>query len=213
MAVLSKYIDRIDNKLKRIDILKPTISQALVGAALAAWTIKLFYSVLPRSNNNMSIDSENNLKLANIDKINDSDILTTNAVSNEDFSLAEAEKLVLEKQLKNKGNKDLFQPGLNNDFVKQLLKLLEIMIPKVMCYETGLLAVHTLCLISRTFLSIYVAALEGAIVKYIVRKDLRQFTIVLLKWFGIAIPATFINSMIRFLEGKLSLSFRCYILR
>ncbi|XP_037899185.1 ATP-binding cassette sub-family D member isoform X2 [Glossina fuscipes] len=213
MAVLSKYIDRIDNKLKRIHIFKPTISQALVGAALAAWTIKLYYSLLPRSNNNMCIDCENNIKLANIDKIENSDISTTNAVNNEDFSIAEAEKLVLEKQLKNKRDKDLFQPGLNNDFVKQLLKLLQIMIPKVMCYETGLLAVHTLCLISRTFLSIYVAALEGAIVKYIVRKDLRQFTIVLLKWFGIAIPATFINSMIRFLEGKLSLSFRTRLVR
>ncbi|XP_053968108.1 ATP-binding cassette sub-family D member 1 isoform X5 [Anastrepha ludens] len=57
------------------------------------------------------------------------------------------------------------------------------------------------------------SALEGAIVKFIVRKDVKQFGIILLKWFGIAIPATFINSMIRFLESKLSLSFRTRLVR
>lgn len=98
--------------------------------------------------------------------------------------------------------------GLNLEFLMKLKRLIEIMIPKLWCREIGLLGVHTACLISRTFLSIYVAAIEGAIVKYIVRKDLRQFTFGLLKWFGIAIPATFINSMIRYLENKLALSFR-----
>lgn len=98
--------------------------------------------------------------------------------------------------------------GLNLEFLMKLKRLIEIMIPKLWCREVGILGVHTTCLISRTFLSIYVAAIEGAIVKYIVRKDLRQFTFGLLKWFGIAIPATFINSMIRYLENKLALSFR-----
>lgn len=98
--------------------------------------------------------------------------------------------------------------GLNLEFLMKLKRLARIMIPKLWCREVGILGVHTACLISRTFLSIYVAAIEGAIVKYIVRKDLRQFIIGLLKWFGIAIPATFINSMIRYLENKLALSFR-----
>lgn len=99
--------------------------------------------------------------------------------------------------------------GLNLEFLFKLKRLIHIMIPRLWSREIGLLTVHTTCLISRTFLSIYVAAVEGAIVKFIVKRDLRQFIIGLLKWFSIAIPATFINSMIRYLENKLALSFRC----
>ena len=98
--------------------------------------------------------------------------------------------------------------GLNVEFLFQLKRLIEIMIPKFWCREIAILGVHTVCLVSRTFLSIYVAAIEGAIVKFIVQKDIRQFVIGLLKWFGIAIPATFINSMIRYLENKLALALR-----
>ena len=45
-------------------------------------------------------------------------------------------------------------------------------------------------------------------VKYIVKKDVTNFALMMLRWFGVAIPATFINSLIRFLESKLALSFR-----
>lgn len=99
--------------------------------------------------------------------------------------------------------------GLNLEFLLKLKRLIYIMIPRIWCREVGILGVHTACLISRTFLSIYVASIEGSIVKFIVRRDLRQFVIGLMKWFSIAIPATFINSMIRYLENKLALSFRC----
>lgn len=98
--------------------------------------------------------------------------------------------------------------GLNLEFLFKLKRLIQIMIPRIWCREVGILGVHTACLISRTFLSIYVAAIEGSIVKFIVRRDLRQFIMGLMKWFSIAIPATFINSMIRYLENKLALSFR-----
>lgn len=127
---------------------------------------------------------------------------------NDEQKWAEAEKLLLEQQLKQHRHHQRHEPGLNREFIQQLLKLTSIMIPKPFCYETGLLCVHTLCLISRTFLSIYVASLEGTIVKHIVRKDVQRFIFTLAKWFGIAIPATFINSAIRFLDSKLSLAFR-----
>lgn len=99
-------------------------------------------------------------------------------------------------------------PALNLEFINQFLRLLRIMIPSYVCRETVLLSGHTIFLLLRTFLSIYVANMEGAIVKYIVRKDARNFAKMLLKWFSVALPATFINSMIRYLESRIALSFR-----
>ncbi|KAJ0171186.1 hypothetical protein K1T71_013385 [Dendrolimus kikuchii] len=99
-------------------------------------------------------------------------------------------------------------PGLNLEFLKQLISLAKIMVPGFRSHEVALLTAHTICLFTRTFLSIYVASLEGSIVRHIVQKDMARFSALLLQWFSIAIPATFINSMIRYLESRLALAFR-----
>lgn len=82
------------------------------------------------------------------------------------------------------------------------------MIPSIWSIEAGLLSLHTLTLVARAFLSIYVATLEGKMVKFIVRRDVKTFALLMLRWFGVAIPATFINSLIRYLECQLALAFR-----
>ncbi|GAB6020143.1 hypothetical protein CHUAL_002871 [Chamberlinius hualienensis] len=81
-------------------------------------------------------------------------------------------------------------------------------LPKLWSIEAGLLLMHTGTLVARTFLSVYVANLEGLIAKYIVRKDLYNFARILTQWIGVAIPATFVNSTIRFLESQIALAFR-----
>ncbi len=103
--------------------------------------------------------------------------------------------------------------SVDRHFYKQLRKLLKILIPGIFTKEFGLLVLHTLTLVSRTFLSIYVAHLDGKIVKTIVQKDVRQFILMLSFWLGIALPATFVNSLIRFLESKLALSLRTRLVR
>lgn len=184
---LSDAVDTYERRGHNVEI----ISKTIVSTALLAYVVKISYPHIskrlkkPKAIVNGVCVNNNNINKTKIGKIQ---------------SIRDEKLKIIERKIK--------QPGLNLEFVLQLKRLVEIMIPKLVCRETGLLSVHTLCLISRTFLSIYVASMEGAIVKYIVRKDVKNFAWMLIKWFGIAIPATFVNSMIRYLENKLALAFR-----
>jgi hypothetical protein len=98
--------------------------------------------------------------------------------------------------------------GIRLSFPLQMLQLLRIMVPTVWGPEAMLVVLHTFTLIARTFLSIYVAKLEGSVVKFIVRRDPVNFGAQLTRWLLIALPCSFTNSLIRFLESQLALAFR-----
>lgn len=93
-------------------------------------------------------------------------------------------------------------------FLSQLKDLILICIPSWRSKQTLLLGLLTGSLVARTLLSLYVAELDGKIVKSIVDHNLKDFLHSLGLWIGIAIPATYVNSIIKYLENTTSLSLR-----
>nr|QUF59458.1 ATP-binding cassette transporter Abcd2 [Brachionus angularis] len=115
--------------------------------------------------------------------------------------------------LKAKDDKKNLNPGLNKQFFQELSYLIKIMFPKLISKQSIILCMHTLTLICRTFLSIYVARLEGLLVRNIVQKNFKMFAIKLTHWLLIALPATTCNSLIRYLESKLDLEIKTQLVK
>lgn len=65
-----------------------------------------------------------------------------------------------------------------------------------------------LVLLCRTLLSIVVADVDGQIVKTLINKDRRQVVLGALMWLSVAVPSSFINSLIKYLTSRLSLGLR-----
>ncbi len=63
-------------------------------------------------------------------------------------------------------------------------------------------------LISRTVLSIIIASVNGSLVKSIMGRDLKDFIMKILKMCVIAIPASFLNSYIKYLKNSISYQVR-----
>lgn len=198
-TVISKFLERTDQPRTFLTIPSPYIAGALIGTSL------LYYVGYPVVKNCLTSDkkpklSENNnsWKQNGVSKKENNEIVPKGPQTFQKTPTAKSRVIALASKI----------PALNLEFINQFLRLLRIMMPGYFCKETFLLSGHTIFLLLRTFLSIYVANMEGAIVKYIVRKDAKNFAKMLLKWFSVALPATFINSMIRYLESKIALSFR-----
>ncbi|KAJ2521676.1 ATP-binding cassette long-chain fatty acid transporter pxa1, partial [Coemansia sp. RSA 2049] len=64
---------------------------------------------------------------------------------------------------------------LDKAFLLQLRALARIMIPSVASKEVAIIAMHTMFLVLRTWLSVVVAELDGKIVKHLVRGQGRRF--------------------------------------
>ncbi|ORZ40258.1 ABC transporter transmembrane region 2-domain-containing protein [Catenaria anguillulae PL171] len=98
--------------------------------------------------------------------------------------------------------------GVNKEFFRQLKAILRICIPGIKSKEILILALHTLFLLLRTYLSVVVARIDGRIVRDLVAANGKEFLRGLGYWFAIALPATYTNSMIRYLQSKLAIAFR-----
>lgn len=86
---------------------------------------------------------------------------------------------------------------LNREFFRSLLRLLRIVVPRWYSPEFGLILSHSFFLVARTIISLKVAAMDGAIVKSLIRGNGREFLMRIVWWMLIAVPATVTNSMVR----------------
>lgn len=85
---------------------------------------------------------------------------------------------------------------LNSDFFRALLRLLKIVIPGWKSKELRLIVSHSIFLVIRTLLSLYVAELDGKLVSSLVRGKGKEFFKGIVWWMMVAVPATFTNSMV-----------------
>ncbi|MCJ1484852.1 hypothetical protein MMC06_005025 [Schaereria dolodes] len=97
---------------------------------------------------------------------------------------------------------------LNREFLKNLLRLLRIVIPGWRSKELRLIISHSTFLMIRTLISLHVAELDGKLVSSLVRGRAKEFFGGLVWWMVVAIPATFTNSMLSYHQCKLSLQYR-----
>jgi ABC transporter transmembrane region 2 len=85
---------------------------------------------------------------------------------------------------------------INREFFRSLFRLLKIVIPGFKSKELRLLISHSVFLVLRTMLSLYVAELDGKVVSSLVKGKGREFLVGLVWWMLVAVPATFTNSMV-----------------
>lgn len=86
--------------------------------------------------------------------------------------------------------------GLNSEFFRALWRLMKIVIPGWKSKELRLIISHSIFLVIRTLLSLYVAELDGKLVSSLVRGKGKEFLRGIVWWMIVAVPATFTNSMV-----------------
>ncbi|KAI9737259.1 MAG: hypothetical protein M1818_005792 [Claussenomyces sp. TS43310] len=97
---------------------------------------------------------------------------------------------------------------INREFFKNLSRLIRIVIPGWRSKEMTLLIIHSVFLVVRTLISLYVAELDGRLVSNLVRGRGRDFLMGIVWWMAVAIPATFTNSMLSYHQAEASLLYR-----
>ncbi|KIM47919.1 hypothetical protein M413DRAFT_15990 [Hebeloma cylindrosporum] len=116
-----------------------------------------------------------------------------------------------ERSKKLKGNGERVKPervAVDTLFFQRLSSILRIVIPGIRSKEAFLLFIHSSLLVFRTAISLYVAALDGKIVASLVRAQPLPFFWNILRWLLVAIPATWTNSWLSYIQNKLAIAYR-----
>ncbi|KIK71371.1 hypothetical protein GYMLUDRAFT_186063 [Collybiopsis luxurians FD-317 M1] len=116
------------------------------------------------------------------------------------------------KQKKSKGkDEDSGRPprvAVDALFYRRLRHILSILIPGMRSKEALMIIMHSSLLVLRTAISVYVAALDGKIVASLVRAKPLEFFFNILRWLLVALPATWTNSYLSYIQNKLAIAYR-----
>lgn len=98
--------------------------------------------------------------------------------------------------------------GVDKLFAKRLREILSVCVPSFLSKETLYIAIQSGLLISRTLLTDRIAALEGGAGQSVVSKDWPMFTDMMWNFAATAVPASFVNSGLKYMQVLISLAFR-----
>ncbi|KAI0308041.1 adrenoleukodystrophy protein [Multifurca ochricompacta] len=114
----------------------------------------------------------------------------------------------IHQDIKAAGPTKLSRVAVDSLFYQRLSRILRIVIPSLRSKEALLLLMHSSLLIFRTAISLYVATLDGKIVASLVRAQTLPFLLNILRWLLVAIPATWTNSWLSYVQNKLAIAYR-----
>lgn len=113
-------------------------------------------------------------------------------------------------QSRNATAKDKQKKGghVDLEFLKNFIKILRVAFPKFLSLLNLDLLLLVVSLIFRTFLSIYIATINGTLVRAIVDRNLKSFVKRIISLMAIAIPASILNSYIDYVRKSIAYKVR-----
>jgi len=100
------------------------------------------------------------------------------------------------------------QAAVDGTFVKRMAFILQIVVPSLNSKEAALLAIQTLLLVSRSFISLRIARKGGDGLQAVMEHSWKKFGIVLGDFFVSGVAASVVNSALKYMTNSISLSFR-----
>ncbi|KAI5066086.1 hypothetical protein GOP47_0018710 [Adiantum capillus-veneris] len=98
--------------------------------------------------------------------------------------------------------------AVDSVFAKRLVQILKVCVPSFWSKEAFQILLQTCLLYSRTQLTDEIAHLEGKLGQAVVSKDWAEFSSNLLRFAQAAVPASIVNSGLKYLQTVISLSFQ-----
>lgn len=100
------------------------------------------------------------------------------------------------------------QGRVDFDFLHNFSKLVKIAIPNPASKLTLEMMLMMASLVARTFLSIHIATVNGGLVRSVIDRNLKGFALKILRMCIIALPASFLNSYIGYLNNSIAFQIR-----